>query len=118
MEPVVTSSRLRAARRDGTPRKLSEFLANGPGGACSSIPAAMTSGCTKRAVTSATSRAEFEARASARKVGISRDTVDKQQQFSGKHDFDYPLLADADATVGRMMGVRARRAAGPSAGRS
>ena len=37
--------------------------------------------------------------------GSSRDTVDKQQQFSAKHSFDYPLLADADATVGRMMGV-------------
>src|SRR5690242_21619671 len=39
--------------------------------------------------------AEFAA-AGAQRVGISRDSVDKQHQFSEKHGFDYPLLSDAN----------------------
>jgi peroxiredoxin Q/BCP len=87
----------------GTPRKLSEFLAQGPV-VLFFYPAAMTYGCTKESCHFRDLGAEFAA-VGAQRVGISRDTVDKQQQFSAKHDFDYPLLADADATVGRMMGV-------------
>ena len=87
----------------GTPRTLSEFLANGPV-VLFFYPAAMTLGCTKESCHFRDLGAEFAA-LGAQRVGISRDTVEKQQQFSAKHDFDYPLLADADATVGRMMGV-------------
>ena len=87
----------------GTPRKLSEFLAQGPV-VLFFYPAAMTYGCTKESCHFRDLGAEFAA-LGAQRVGISRDTVDKQQQFSEKHSFDYPLLADADATVGRMMGV-------------
>ncbi len=87
----------------GTPRKLSEFLANGPV-VLFFYPAAMTLGCTKESCHFRDVGAEFAA-LGAQRVGISRDTVDKQHQFSEKHGFDYPLLADADATVGTMMGV-------------
>ena len=87
----------------GTPRKLSEFLAKGPV-VLFFYPAAMTYGCTKESCHFRDLGAEFAA-LGAQRVGISRDTVDKQHQFSEKHGFDYPLLADADATVGRMMGV-------------
>jgi len=87
----------------GTPRKLSEFLAKGPV-VLFFYPAAMTLGCTKESCHFRDLGAEFDA-LGAQRVGISRDTVDKQHQFSEKHSFDYPLLADADATVGRMMGV-------------
>ena len=45
----------------------------------------------------------------AQRVGISRDTVDKQHQFSEKHGFDYPLLSDADGTVATMMGVARKK---------
>jgi peroxiredoxin Q/BCP len=87
----------------GTPRKLSEFLAKGPV-VLFFYPAAMTLGCTKESCHFRDLGAEFDA-LGAQRVGISRDTVDKQHQFSEKHGFDYPLLADADATVGTMMGV-------------
>jgi peroxiredoxin Q/BCP len=42
-------------------------------------------------------------------VGISRDSVDKQHQFSQQHDFDYPLLSDANGDVARMMGVARKK---------
>src|SRR5690242_4519833 len=54
--------------------------------------------------------AEFAA-AGAQRVGISRDSVDKQHQFSEKHGFDYPLLSDADGTVAGMMGVARKKTA-------
>ena len=87
----------------GTVRSLSEFLREGPV-VLFFYPAAMTYGCTKESCHFRDLASEFEA-LGAQRVGISRDTVDKQHQFSEKHGFDYPLLADADATVGRMMGV-------------
>ena len=39
------------------------------------------------------------------RVGISRDTVDKQKQFADQHSFDYPLLSDADGKVADIFGV-------------
>jgi thioredoxin-dependent peroxiredoxin len=87
----------------GAARKLGDLLANGPV-VLFFYPAALTPGCTKESCHFRDLGAEFAA-LGAQRVGISRDTVEKQQQFSAKHDFDYPLLADADATVGRMMGV-------------
>ena len=42
----------------------------------------------------------------AQRVGISLDAVEKQKQFSDKHDFDYPLLADTDGTVAKQFGVK------------
>ena len=59
-------------------------------------PAAMTSGCTAESCHFRDLAAEFAA-AGAQRVGISRDTVDKQKQFSDLHGFDYPLLSDPTA---------------------
>lgn len=87
----------------GTPRKLSELLANGPV-VLFFYPAAMTMGCTKESCHFRDLGAEFAA-LGAQRVGISRDSVEKQHEFSEKHSFDYPLLADPDSEVGRMMGV-------------
>lgn len=87
----------------GTPRRLSELLANGPV-VLFFYPAAMTMGCTKESCHFRDLGAEFAA-LGAQRVGISRDSVEKQHEFSEKHSFDYPLLADADSEVGRMMGV-------------
>jgi thioredoxin-dependent peroxiredoxin len=39
-------------------------------------------------------------------VGISADKVEKQQRFSAKYDFDFPLLSDPDKSVARAYGVR------------
>ena len=88
----------------GTPRRLSTLLAAGPV-VLFFYPAAMTSGCTKEACHFRDLAAEF-ADVGAQRVGISLDAVDRQKQFSDKHDFDYPLLADPDGEVAKIFGVK------------
>lgn len=88
----------------GTPRRLSTFLADGPV-VLFFYPAAMTTGCTKEACHFRDLAAEF-AEVGAQRVGISLDAVDKQKQFSDKHGFDYPLLADSDGAVAKIFGVK------------
>jgi peroxiredoxin Q/BCP len=68
-------------------------------------PAAMTPGCTKEACHFRDLGAEFAA-AGVQRVGISADDVAKQREFSDKHGFDYPLLADTEGTVATTFGVR------------
>ena len=68
-------------------------------------PAAMTYGCTKESCHFRDMKAEFEA-VGAQRVGISADQVEKQKQFSDKHQFDYPLLSDPDGAVATQFGVR------------
>ncbi|WP_281357560.1 peroxiredoxin, partial [Micromonospora maritima] len=51
--------------------------------------------------------AEFAA-VGASRVGISRDPVDRQAEFSRRHGFDYPLLSDVDGAVAEAFGVRRR----------
>jgi peroxiredoxin Q/BCP len=88
----------------GTPRRLSTLLAGGPV-VLFFYPAAMTSGCTKESCHFRDLAAEFEA-AGAQRVGISRDTVDKQRQFAEINAFDYPLLSDTDGAVATSLGVK------------
>ncbi|MFJ6150858.1 peroxiredoxin [Micromonospora profundi] len=95
----------------GTPRRLSEFLATGPV-VLFFYPAAMTRGCTAESCHFRDLAAEFAA-VGATRVGISRDTVEKQAEFSTLHDFDYPLLSDVDGTVAGRFGVRRRLPLGP-----
>ncbi|MDP9117999.1 MAG: peroxiredoxin [Actinomycetota bacterium] len=90
--------------QDGTARRLSTLLAAGPV-VLFFYPAAMTSGCTKEACHFRDLAAEF-AGAGVQRVGISRDSVAKQKEFSDKHGFDYPLLADVDGTVATIFGVK------------
>jgi len=92
---------------NGTPRKLSDLLADGPV-VLFFYPAAMTAGCTRESCHFRDLGAEFAA-VGAQRVGISRDPVAKQHEFSEKHAFDYPLLSDADGTVATMMGVARRK---------
>ncbi|MFA5885666.1 MAG: peroxiredoxin [Acidimicrobiia bacterium] len=91
----------------GAPCKLSALLANGPV-VLFFYPAAMTMGCTKESCHFRDLGAEFD-ELGAQRVGISRDSVDKQHEFSDKHSFDYPLLSDADGTVATMMGVARKK---------
>lgn len=91
------------ADETGAARRLSELLSDGPV-VLFFYPAAMTMGCTKESCHFRDLAAEFAA-VGAQRVGISRDSVDKQRQFSEKHTFDYPLLSDADGQVARAMGV-------------
>lgn len=88
----------------GTPRRLGEFLAKGPV-VLFFYPAAMTPGCTKESCHFRDLKAEFEA-VGAQRVGISADAVDKQQRFSAKYSFDFPLLSDEDRKVASQFGVK------------
>ena len=99
----------------GTPRRLSELLAGGPV-VLFFYPAAMTSGCTAESCHFRDLAAEFTA-AGAQRVGISRDKVEKQKQFSDLHGFDYPLLSDSDGTVAAAFGVKRKLALGPLSNR-
>jgi peroxiredoxin Q/BCP len=87
----------------GTARRLSTLLKDGPV-VLFFYPAAMTAGCTKESCHFRDLASEF-AEVGAQRVGISGDTVDKQRAFSDKHDFDYPLLSDAERTVATQFGV-------------
>ncbi|MET9329104.1 peroxiredoxin [Tsukamurella sp. NPDC003166] len=90
--------------QDGAPRKLSDLLANGPV-ALFFYPAAFTPGCTKEACHFRDLAAEF-AEAGVQRVGISRDAVAKQQDWTAKHGLDYPLLSDVDGAVATAYGVK------------
>ncbi|OZM72335.1 peroxiredoxin [Amycolatopsis antarctica] len=88
----------------GTERTLSTLLENGPV-VLFFYPAAMTGGCTAESCHFRDLAAEF-AEVGAQRVGISPDSVSKQQQFSSANDFDFPLLSDPDGTVAKQFGVR------------
>ncbi|APU16739.1 MULTISPECIES: peroxiredoxin [Actinoalloteichus] len=90
----------------GTARSLTELLADGPV-VLFFYPAAMSSGCTTEACHFRDLGAEFR-EVGAVRVGISGDSVSRQQEFAAKHTFDYPLLSDADGDVARLFGVRRR----------
>jgi len=96
----------------GTPRRLSELLADGPV-VLFFYPAAMTPGCTAEACRFRDLAAEF-AEAGARPVGISADPVERQAEFTAKHDLGYPLLSDADGEIARRFGVRRGFALAPT----
>ncbi|WP_314220582.1 peroxiredoxin [Streptomyces zaehneri] len=88
----------------GTVRSLTDLLAEGPV-VLFFYPAALTAGCTAEACHFRDLAAEFAA-VGARPVGISGDTVDRQQEFAGKHALGMPLLSDADGAVRERFGVK------------
>jgi thioredoxin-dependent peroxiredoxin len=67
-------------------------------------PAAMTYGCTIESCHFRDLATEF-GELGAQRIGISADSVDKQAQFSAKHSFDYPLIADPDKSIAKIFGV-------------
>jgi len=95
----------------GTPRRLSDLLSAGPV-VLFFYPAAMTKGCTMESCHFRDLAKEF-AEVGAVRVGISRDSVSKQQQFADKYSFGYPLLSDPDGRAARQFGVRRALALGP-----
>ncbi len=88
---------------DGAIVRLSELLTHGPV-ALFFYPAAMTAGCTRQACAFRDLGAEF-AEAGVQRIGISRDSVDKQRSFAEQNGFDYPLLSDESGEVTRAYGV-------------
>ncbi|MBC9715797.1 peroxiredoxin [Streptomyces sp. TRM66268-LWL] len=87
----------------GTPRALSELLADGPV-VLFFYPAALTPGCTAEACHFRDLAAEFAA-VGAQPVGISSDPVARQQEFTERHALGMPLLSDPDGTVREQFGV-------------
>lgn len=88
----------------GTRRKLSDFLRDGPV-VLFFYPSAMTYGCTKQSCHFRDLATEFK-ELGAQRVGISADSVERQKEFSDKHGFDYPLLADPDGKVTEQFRVK------------
>jgi peroxiredoxin Q/BCP len=88
----------------GTPRRLSELLADGPV-VLFFYPAALSAGCTAEACHFRDLAGEFAA-VGARPVGISGDSVERQQQFAGRHTLGMPLLSDPDGAVRERFGVK------------
>ncbi|MEU5072255.1 peroxiredoxin [Streptomyces asoensis] len=88
----------------GTVRSLTELLADGPV-VLFFYPAALTGGCTAEACHFRDLAAEFAA-VGARPVGVSGDSVDRQQEFTGKHALGMPLLSDVDGSVRERFGVK------------
>ena len=95
----------------GTERQLSELLIAGPV-VLFFYPAALSRGCTIESCHFRDLAREFKA-AGAQRVGISRDSVERQREFADKHSLDYPLLSDADGEVAEAYGVRRRLPLGP-----
>src|SRR5664279_4553214 len=107
MQPGDLVSDFTLNDQHGAQRTLSTMLQQGPI-ALFFYPAAMTTGCTKESCHFRDLSAEFAA-AGAQIVGISKDSVDTQQQFATKHSFGYPLLSDPDRTVAEAFGVKRGR---------
>ncbi|OSZ55461.1 peroxiredoxin [Streptomyces pharetrae CZA14] len=89
---------------NGVIRSLTGLLAEGPV-VLFFYPAALTPGCTAEACHFRDLAAEFAA-VGARPVGISGDSVERQQEFAGRHTLGIPLLSDADGTVRERFGVK------------
>ena len=89
---------------NGVTRSLTGLLAEGPV-VLFFYPAALTPGCTAEACHFRDLAAEFAA-VGARPVGISGDSVERQQEFAGRHTLGIPLLSDADGTVRERFGVK------------
>lgn len=84
--------------------KLSEHLADGPV-VLFFYPRAMTPGCTAESCHFRDLAGEFEA-VGAQRVGISSDSLERQQRFDAKHGFGFPLLSDRDRAVAKVFGVK------------
>jgi thioredoxin-dependent peroxiredoxin len=67
-------------------------------------PKANTSGCTTQACGVRDRKADYAA-AGARVIGISPDEVKDVDEFAGKYDLDFTLLADADHAVAEKYGT-------------
>lgn len=87
----------------GSIRSLYEYLDLGPV-VLFFYPAAMTKGCTMESCHFRDLKVEFEA-LGAQRLGISKDSVEKQRRFSDLHEFGYPLLSDASGVVAEQFRV-------------
>ena len=91
------------AADDGRTVRLSEELKKGRV-VLFFYPKAMTPGCTAESCTFRDRGKEFE-ELGAQRLGISLDSVNKQHQFSTKHNFDFTLLSDKGGQVAKEFGL-------------
>lgn len=89
--------------QSGQVQSLYQFLSMGPV-VLFFYPAAMTKGCTMESCHFRDLKSEFAA-LEAQRVGISRDSVVRQREFSDRHGFDYPLLSDEEGVVADQFEV-------------
>ncbi|EFV13250.1 hypothetical protein HMPREF9336_01912 [Segniliparus rugosus ATCC BAA-974] len=95
----------------GAPRKLSEFLAQGPT-VVFFYPKASSPVCTVQACQFRDLGAQFQALArekgwgSVQRVGISKDSVSGQAGFVSGRSLDYPLLSDKEGKAAAAFGVK------------
>jgi thioredoxin-dependent peroxiredoxin len=104
VRPGDTAPDFELADETGTARRLSDLLRDGPV-VLFFYPAAMTTGCTRESCHFRDLAGEF-AELGAIRVGISADSVEKQQEFAARHSFGYPLLSDPDRAVATAFGVK------------
>ena len=63
-----------------------------------------TSGCTAQACAFREAKAQF-ARAGARIIGVSKDSVARHDKFKAKYDLPFPLVSDQHSTICEAYGV-------------
>ncbi|WP_028933274.1 peroxiredoxin [Pseudonocardia spinosispora] len=103
MKPGDQVQDFELADETGERRTLSALLADGPV-VLFFYPLASSGGCTREACHFRDLAAEFAA-LGARPVGVSPDSVDKQQSFAGAHSLGYPLLSDEGGVVAKRFGA-------------
>ena len=104
MKPGDTAPDFELPDNHGDTVRLSDELTKGPV-VLFFYPRAMTPGCTKESCHFRDLAGEFDG-VGARRLGISADAVDRQQKFSEKHAFDFPLLSDTDRSIAKQFGVK------------
>ena len=60
--------------------------------------------CTKQLCSYNNEMSQFES-VGAQVIGISSQGVESHDEFSGKHGFSFPLLADVDKSVSKQYGI-------------
>ena len=111
MKPGDVAPEFELPDQDGVPRRLSTMLQSGPV-VLFFYPLASSGGCTTEMCSVRDQQARFAA-LGAQRVGISRDSVEAQKAFAEGNHFDYPLLADVDASVCEAYGVKRNFGAAP-----
>ncbi|MEM8494495.1 MAG: thioredoxin-dependent thiol peroxidase [Planctomycetota bacterium] len=90
------------ADQDGTKHKLSDYA--GQHVVLYFYPKDDTSGCTKQACQFRDDLPKFE-KLDAVVLGVSPQDTKSKAKFAGKHDLNFPILADDDAKVCTKYGV-------------
>lgn len=98
------SPEFEALDQEGNLVRLTDCLAKGPV-VLLFYPRAMTKGCTAEACHFRDLGAEL-AKFGALRLGISTDSVERQETFSAKHGLDFPLLSDPDRGIAAAFGVK------------